>query len=150
MMKKKLKNWLKPWHMGTHRKVLSMSYLMNTTWQGLNVCVLELWTKVASALEWYSQTQKLLWPILRLFRSSFYWWEGVTLCMDGLIWWVYLLWKGGFFRNNLIPFSRFIHLGKSVYYFSVLIIANGYLRVLCIQDLGHSDCDLGYCSIFIW
>ena len=53
---KKPEKWLKPWYMGTHLRVLSESYLMNTNnWQGLDgfkdVCILVLQTKVASALE---------------------------------------------------------------------------------------------------
>ena len=51
--------WLNPWHMGTHLKVLSESYPMNTSMTGLrwfsevfrNLCILALWTKVASTLE---------------------------------------------------------------------------------------------------
>ena len=42
--------------MGTHLRVLSDTYLMNTNmtefrWFLKNICVLVLWTKVASALE---------------------------------------------------------------------------------------------------
>ena len=52
-MMQKTWNCLKPWHMGTHPKVLIH---WEPTWQDLNVffknlCVLVLWTKVASALE---------------------------------------------------------------------------------------------------
>ena len=47
---------LKPWQMGTHLKVLSEGYLMNTNKTGFgcfykDLCFLVLWTKVASALE---------------------------------------------------------------------------------------------------
>ena len=44
------------WHMGTHLRVLAESYPMNTNmtgfrWFSKNICILVLWTKVASALE---------------------------------------------------------------------------------------------------
>ena len=37
--------------MGTHLRVLSESYPMNTNMTGFNLCVLVLWTKVDSTLE---------------------------------------------------------------------------------------------------
>ena len=53
---KKTRKWLKPWHIGTHLRVLSESYLMNTNmtgfgWLSRYRCILVLWTKVARALE---------------------------------------------------------------------------------------------------
>ena len=52
---KNLKKSPKPWHIGTHLRVLSVSYPMNTNMTGFgcfqNWCVLVLWMKVASALE---------------------------------------------------------------------------------------------------
>ena len=55
-MQKNPEKWLKPWQMGTHLKVLSESYLMDTNMTGFRRfskknCILVLWTKVASALE---------------------------------------------------------------------------------------------------
>ena len=42
---------LKPWHMGTHRRVLRESYPMHTNMTGFRwFCILVLWTKVALAL----------------------------------------------------------------------------------------------------
>ena len=37
--KKKLKKWLKPWHMGTHPRVLSEGYPMNTNMTGFRWCI---------------------------------------------------------------------------------------------------------------
>ena len=52
MMQKKLKNDWNPWHMGTHLKVLSESYPMNTNVTGFrSLYFLALWVKVASALK---------------------------------------------------------------------------------------------------
>ena len=46
--------------MGTHLRVLSESYPMNTNMisfqKSLNLCILVLWTKVASALEGLTNT----------------------------------------------------------------------------------------------
>ena len=47
---------MKPWHMGTNLRELSESFPMNTYMTGYRyffqkLCVLVLWTKVASALE---------------------------------------------------------------------------------------------------
>ena len=60
---KKTEKWLKPWHMGTHLRVLCESYPMNANmtgfrWFSKNLCILVLWTEVALALEglrpwWY-------------------------------------------------------------------------------------------------
>ena len=55
-MIKKPGKCLKPWQMGTHLRVLSESFLMNTNmtgfrWFSKNLCILVLWMKVASALE---------------------------------------------------------------------------------------------------
>ena len=53
---KKPKRWKKPWHMGTHLRVLIESFPKNTNMiyrvkmVFQNLCVLVLWTKVASAL----------------------------------------------------------------------------------------------------
>ena len=38
-MTQKPEKWLKPWHMGVHLKVLSMSYLMNTNMTGLYIYI---------------------------------------------------------------------------------------------------------------
>ena len=56
MMQKHPESWLRPRHMGTHLRVLSESYLMNTNmtgfwWFSKNLGILVLWTKVALALE---------------------------------------------------------------------------------------------------
>ena len=55
---KKPEKCLKPWHMGTHLRVLNKSYLMNTNITGFRcfskiamINVIVNWTKVASALE---------------------------------------------------------------------------------------------------
>ena len=53
--RKKPKKQLKPWYMGTHLRVLSESYPMNTNmtgfgWFSKNLCILVRWMKVASAL----------------------------------------------------------------------------------------------------
>ena len=53
---KKPEKSLKPWHIGTHMKVLSESYQVNTNMTGFRwfskiFFVLVLWTQVASALE---------------------------------------------------------------------------------------------------
>ena len=55
-MIKKPGKCLKPWQMGTHLRVLSESFLMNTDmtgfrWFSKNLCILVLWMNVASALE---------------------------------------------------------------------------------------------------
>ena len=56
---------MNPWHMGTHLRALSESYSipLNTVVTGfrlLNLCVLGLWTKVASALEGLNSTKLML------------------------------------------------------------------------------------------
>ena len=48
---KRTEKWLKPWHMGTHLRLLKESYLMNTNmtrtrWFFKNLCILVLWTLV--------------------------------------------------------------------------------------------------------
>ena len=53
---KNQRKWLKPWHMGTHMRVLSESYPINTNMTGFKwflktIWVLVLWTKVTSALK---------------------------------------------------------------------------------------------------
>ena len=51
--------WLKPWHMGTYLRVLSMNYLMNTNMTGIRwFSSLCFWTKVASALEGLTDANK--------------------------------------------------------------------------------------------
>ena len=55
MMQKAQKS-LKPWHMGTHLRVLSEIYPMNTNMREVymvfkNLCIFELLIKVASAVE---------------------------------------------------------------------------------------------------
>ena len=77
---KKSWKWLQPWHMGTHLRVLMESYPMNTNMTGLkwftkNLCVIVLWTKVASALEGlrvilYSNTGNTLYLLARGYRGS--------------------------------------------------------------------------------
>ena len=47
--KKKLLKWLKPWHMGTHLRVLSESYLMNTNMTGLR------WSSKIFASLWFGR-----------------------------------------------------------------------------------------------
>ena len=62
MMRKTKKKWLKPWHLGTHLRVLNESYPMSTNMTGFkNSCILVLWMKVTSALEglsypWFSSS----------------------------------------------------------------------------------------------
>ena len=50
---------LKPWHMGTHLRVLSESYLMSTNMTAFRwfTKILHSWTKVASALEGLSHAR---------------------------------------------------------------------------------------------
>ena len=56
---------LKPWHMGTHLRVLTERYLMNTNLVFKNLCVLVLWLNVASALE--GLRKNIPWIILQKF-----------------------------------------------------------------------------------
>ena len=57
---------LKPCHMGTHLRVLSESYPMDTNMTGFKwlskiFCILVLLRKVASALEGLNQTNRVVW-----------------------------------------------------------------------------------------
>ena len=67
---KKTEKRLKPWHMGTHLRVLSESYPMYTNmtgfrWFSKNLCILVLWTKVAWALKGLSSKKATKgWTIL--------------------------------------------------------------------------------------
>ena len=60
--KNQKKEWLKPWHLGTHLRVLNEGYPMSTNMTGFkNCCILVLWMKVTSALEglsypWFSSS----------------------------------------------------------------------------------------------
>ena len=68
---KEPEKWLKPWHMGTHLRVLSESYPVNTNitrfrWFSTIVGFLTvLWTKEASAMEGLME----IWMIMRLILS---------------------------------------------------------------------------------
>ena len=69
-MLQKPEKLLKPWHMGTHPRVLSKGFSMNTNMRGFvvfkNLCVLIFWTKVTSALE------NLILDVLILVASQSY------------------------------------------------------------------------------
>ena len=81
---KKAEDWLKPWHMGTHLRVLNKSYLMNTNmigfrWVFKRFCVFVLGKKVASALEGLSGSQiqrivevRQIWIPLLMWTPSIY------------------------------------------------------------------------------
>ena len=86
MMQKNWK-WLKPWQMGTHLRVLSESYPINTNMTGFGwfseiFCILVLLTKVAPGLEglnikwWHAD----LWILTKCLSANrfpdrcVYWW----------------------------------------------------------------------------
>ena len=60
---KKPEKWLKPWHMGTHLRVLSTSFPMNTNMTGLSWFSKIFWVLrwIASALEGSNYFQALLY-----------------------------------------------------------------------------------------
>ena len=79
--------WLKLWHMGTHRKVLSMSFQMNTNMTGfrcfsINLCIHVLWMKVASAFEGSRANGGRVGVPFNLLRSNSLYdvWKELSMC----------------------------------------------------------------------
>ena len=82
---KKPEKWLKPWHLGSHMRVLEESYPINTKMTGFKIlCFLVHWTKVASAME--GLTPLMLRLLLSKAQGRKVFWKPFKPCHVGIHW----------------------------------------------------------------